>query len=71
MSEKSLKYGSCMYYSANALARIITKIAEEEFGTFGISPSYAFLLMTINDKPGIKPMEISEIMMLNPSTITR
>lgn len=60
-----------MYYSANVLARIITKFAEEEFGTIGMSPSHAFLLMTINDKPGIRPMEISEIMMLSPSTITR
>jgi DNA-binding MarR family transcriptional regulator len=71
MSEKSSKFCGCLYYSSNALARIVTKIAEEEFVVTGMSPSYAFVLMAVNDNPGIKPMEISEIMMLQPSTITR
>jgi MarR family transcriptional regulator, organic hydroperoxide resistance regulator len=71
MTCKRDKYCRCLYYSANALSRIITKIAEEEFSTTGLAPSYAFLLMTINDNPGIQPTELSNIMILNPSTITR
>ena len=71
MKNKSDKYCSCLYFSTNALSRVVTRIAEEEFSLTGIAPSYAFVLMTINDKPGINPMEISEVMMLNPSTITR
>lgn len=65
------KYCGCLYYSANALARIITKMAEEEFSITGFSPSYGFLIMSINSKPGIQPKELSEIMLLTPSTITR
>jgi len=65
------KYCGCLYYSANALARVITRLAEEEFGMVQLAPSYAFLLMSINAKPGIQPNEISEIMMLQPSTVTR
>lgn len=65
------KYCACLYYSANALARIMTKIAEEEFSITQLAPSYAFLLMTVNAKPGIQPKEISEKMMLKPSTVTR
>jgi MarR family transcriptional regulator, organic hydroperoxide resistance regulator len=65
------KYCKCLYYSANALSRIMTKMAEEEFSITGLNPSYAFLLMKVNEKPGIQPTEISNIMMLNPSTITR
>ncbi|MBK8406230.1 MAG: MarR family transcriptional regulator [Saprospiraceae bacterium] len=37
----------------------------------GLSSSYAFLLMTVNNKPGIQPKEISEQMQLTASTITR
>jgi DNA-binding MarR family transcriptional regulator len=49
----------------------MTKMADEEFAITGLSASYAFLLMTVNDKPGIRPQEISELMQLTPSTITR
>jgi DNA-binding MarR family transcriptional regulator len=49
----------------------MTKMADEEFAASGLSTSYAFLLMTVNDKPGIQPKEISEQMQLTPSTITR
>lgn len=64
-------YCNCLYYSANALSRIITRIAEEEFSVTGLAPSYAFLLMTVNRNSGIQPMEISRIMQLTPSTVTR
>lgn len=46
-------------------------MADEEFKSSGVSTSYAFLLMTVNEKPGIQPMEISQQMMLTPSTVTR
>ena len=49
----------------------MTRIAEEKFAATGLSPSYAFLVMTVNDKPGIQPKEISEMMQLTPSTVTR
>lgn len=65
------KYCGCLYYSANALARIMTKLADEEFAVTGLTSSYAFLLMTVNEKPGIQPKEISHHMQLTPSTVTR
>ena len=65
------KYCNCLYYSANALSRIMTKMADEEFAITGLTSSYAFLLMTINEKPGIQPKEISQHMQLTPSTVTR
>jgi DNA-binding MarR family transcriptional regulator len=49
----------------------MTKLADEEFAITGLSTSYAFLLMTVNSKPGIQPKEISKHMQLTPSTITR
>ncbi|MDQ1265430.1 MAG: hypothetical protein QG635_580 [Bacteroidota bacterium] len=65
------KYCRCLFYSANALARNITKLAEDSFSITGLAPSQAFLIMTVNSSPGINPMEISRIMMLSPSTVTR
>jgi DNA-binding MarR family transcriptional regulator len=71
MEKKNSQYCQCLYYSANALARIMTEVADEEFGSVGITPSYAFLMMTVNSKPGIQPGEISIEMQLKPSTVTR
>ena len=71
MEKQNSKYCSCLYYSSSALSRLMTKMADEEFAITGLSASYAFLLMTVNDKPGIRPQEISELMQLTPSTITR
>ena len=71
MSKEKTPYCKCLYYSANALARVITKIAEEEFAAVNLAPSYAFVVMTINKKPGIQSGELAEIMMLTPSTVTR
>jgi len=65
------KYCGCLYFSANAIARIITKLAEEEFSATGLTPSYAFLVMSINENPGIQPKDLSAEMLLTPSTITR
>ncbi|MEN8249474.1 MAG: MarR family transcriptional regulator [Bacteroidota bacterium] len=71
MKNCDTKYCECMYYSANALARVMTKIADEEFSNIGVSASYAFLLMIVNENPGINPKKIGNIMQLAPSTITR
>lgn len=71
MTKCSSKYCGCLYFSANTFARAITRVAEEKFAITGLSPSHAFLVMTVNDKPGIQPKEISEMMQLTPSTVTR
>ena len=71
MSEAKDTYCKCLYFSSNALARVMTKMAEEEFAAVNLAPSYAFVLMTVNKTPGITSGELAEVMMLSPSTITR
>jgi len=71
MEKCDSKYCSCLYYSVNALSRIMTKMADECFAVTGLTSSYAFLLMTVNGEPGIQPKEISIHMQLTPSTVTR
>ncbi|MDR8391528.1 MarR family transcriptional regulator [Aliifodinibius sp. S!AR15-10] len=46
-------------------------MAEEAFRSLGLAPSYAYLLMTVNDQPGIQPSAISRELGLSPSTVTR
>ena len=71
MEKKESKYCGCLYYCANAMARVMTKLADETFAPTGLSSSYAFLLMTVNENPGIQPKNISDQMLLTPSTVTR
>ena len=71
METKDTKYCTCLYHSANAFSRVMTKMADEAFAPTGLSTSYAFLLMTVNDSPGIQPEAISCQMQLTPSTVTR
>ncbi|MET3508060.1 MarR family winged helix-turn-helix transcriptional regulator [Halalkalibacter oceani] len=46
-------------------------MAEDEFARSGLSPTYAYLLMAVYEKEGISQKELSEILHLKPSTVTR
>ncbi len=71
MEKTTSSFCQCLYYASNALARTTTRMAEEEFASVGLSPSYAFLLMTVAKNNGIQVGEISKALELTPSTITR
>ena len=71
MKEHESPYCKCLYYSSNALARVMTKMAEDCFAQAGLSPSYAFVVMSVNRNPGIHSGELAGLMMLTPSTVTR
>jgi DNA-binding MarR family transcriptional regulator len=49
----------------------MTKLADEAFGVLGVSPSYAFLMMYVNDHPGVIQKDLSNQLDLAPSTVTR
>ena len=62
---------NCLYFTANSLARVISRMAEEEFRKTGLSPSHAFLMMLVTDTPGIGQSELCDRLHLAPSTVTR
>ncbi len=64
-------YCQCLFYASGALSRVLNRMAEEAFGPTGLAPSQAFALMTVCRKPGIQPGELSSVLMLAPSTLTR
>lgn len=64
-------YSNCVYFNLSTLNRRITKIWQDEFNLIGLSPSHGYLLSAMAEKPMATQKELSEIMELDASTITR
>ena len=64
-------FGNCLYFTANAVARQISKLADEAFAPTGLCPSGALLLSLVTQRPGIAPSEAAEVLHLAPSSVTR
>ncbi|MBL7814883.1 MAG: MarR family transcriptional regulator [Saprospiraceae bacterium] len=64
-------YFDNLYYTTTAFSREISSITENAFMDLGLTPSDAYLIMVVNEKPNVQPTEISEKILLAPSTITR
>ncbi|WP_274654811.1 MarR family winged helix-turn-helix transcriptional regulator [Paenibacillus humicola] len=62
---------NCLFFTSNRLSRIITKIAEEEFASTGLTPMYGYLVRLVVSAPGISQKELSEKLSITPSTLTR
>lgn len=71
MKTSESKYGQCLYFTANALARKIEKLAEQSWSKLELSPSHAYLLMMAIEDPGVQPSTLVNHLQLQPSTITR
>jgi MarR family transcriptional regulator, organic hydroperoxide resistance regulator len=65
------RYGRCIYFASNALARKTEKLAVAAWKKVDLSPSHAYLLMIVLDEPGVQPGALSAELHLTPSTITR
>jgi len=71
MKTTDSRYHKCLYFTSNALARKVEKLAIESWKSVELSPSHAYVLMTVLEEPGIQPGTLSDEMQLTPSTITR
>lgn len=64
-------FNGCLYFSISRLQRHINKLAEEAFVEVGLAPSHAFLLMALHENEQCSAGDLSELLGLAPSTITR
>jgi DNA-binding MarR family transcriptional regulator len=71
MTKEHSIFHHCLYFASSTLARVVTRMAEEEFALTGLSPSYAFLMMLVYQKPGIVQKGLAGRLYLAPSTVTR
>lgn len=71
MNTSDSRFSQCLYFSSNAFARKIEKLAQESWKPVGLSPSHGYLLMAVVDEPGIQPGLLANHLQLQPSTITR
>lgn len=61
----------CLFFNTNTFSRTLLKLAEKEFKHLKLSPAHASLLLLVYDTPGISPKQLSRLLNLTPSTITR
>lgn len=64
-------YSKCLYFTANALARKVEKLAMDSWKKVDLSPSHAYLLLLVLTEPGIAAGCAADQLQLTPSTITR
>ncbi len=61
----------CLFFNTNTLSRHLLKLAEQEFAPLKLSPAHASLLLLVYETPGISPKDLSRLLQINPSTVTR
>jgi MarR family transcriptional regulator, organic hydroperoxide resistance regulator len=64
-------FSNCLFFTISKLSREIARLADESFSPTGLSPTYAFLMMLVNEQPGIAQKELSGHLHLAQSTVTR
>lgn len=62
---------NCLFFTTNRLGRAITRMAEEEFASTGLTPMYGYVIRLVNGNPGISQKEIAEKLSITASTLTR
>jgi DNA-binding MarR family transcriptional regulator len=61
----------CMYFTTARLHRALDRLVADCFAASGLAPNQAFLLMTVQDRPGVTAGELAKALHLSPSTLTR
>ena len=61
----------CLFFTANRLSRVITKIAEDNFMKVGLTSTEALALILLSDLNKCSSSELGNLLHLKPSTVTR
>lgn len=71
MKSSESRFSKCLYFSTNALARKVEKLALDTWKAVDLSPSHGYLLLVVLDEPGVQPGYLADELQLTPSTVTR
>lgn len=64
-------FENCLYFNTSALARMLEREYAKAFKPFGLTPSQAFMLRAVLEKPGLLQSELADTMVISRSTATR
>lgn len=64
-------FDHCLYFNTTALARALEREWTKAFKPFGLTPSQAFMLRVVLDKPGLLQNELAKALAISRPTATR
>jgi DNA-binding MarR family transcriptional regulator len=64
-------FDHCLYFNTTALARVLEREWTKAFKPFGLTPSQAFMLRVVLEKPGLLQSELAQEMIISRPTATR
>lgn len=62
---------TCLFFTANRLANVLRRKVNDIYADTGIAAPYVYLLVVVNQYPGITIKELSRKLDVAPSTCTR
>lgn len=64
-------FDHCLYFNTTALARVLEREWTKAFKPFGLTPSQAFMLRVVLEKPSLLQGELAKELAISRSTATR
>lgn len=64
-------FDHCLYFNTTALARVLEREWTKAFKPFGLTPSQAFMLRVVLEKPGLLQSELAKELAISRPTATR
>jgi DNA-binding MarR family transcriptional regulator len=64
-------FDHCLYFNSTAVARLAERQWAEAFRPFALTPSQAFLLRLVLDRPGLLQRDLAEALTISAPTATR
>ena len=71
MEANETTLSTCLFFTANRLANVLRRIVNDVFAETEIATPHVYLLIVLNQYPGITISELSEKLDVAPSTCTR
>jgi DNA-binding MarR family transcriptional regulator len=64
-------FDHCLYFNTTALARLLEREWTRAFKQFGLTPSQAFMLRVVLEKPSLLQRELAKELVISRPTATR